>query len=453
MNLASSLDIRQTRTLAMTAQLRQAIGLLQLNNTELRAFLAREVQKNPLLEMRLADGGAGTHPGPERRDAPSLPGGSPADGQGAGARADMGGAIPAAPDSLVEHVARQIGISINAPGQRRIALAFLEALEPFGWLGCGVESVAAECGCTREEAEEVLEILQTFEPSGLFARSLEECLRLQARDQDVLDRVMSAMLARLDLVAQGNFGDLAAQCGCDPADVEARLKILRGFNPKPGAAFGGDAQPLRPPDLILNRGPDGWTVELNASTLPEVVVREDMVQDRGRRDAFVAEALATARGLRRAIEQRNANTLAVAAEIVRRQEAFLEDPEAHLVPMSLKDVAGAVSLHESTVSRVTVGMTIDTPRGLMELRGFFCRGLPGGEGQDGAVPVTLIRGRIAELIRAEAPGRPLSDERISALLRRERIEIQRRTVAKYRTMMGIPGSAARRRAARVRGDL
>jgi RNA polymerase sigma-54 factor len=449
MNLTSSLDIRQTRTLAMTAQLRQAIGLLQFNNAELRAFLAREVQKNPLLEMRLADGGAGPHPRPERRDGLSLPGGSIADGKGAGARADMSATIPAAPDSLLEHVARQIGVSIPAPGQRRIAFAFLEALESYGWLSCGVERIAAECGCTREEAEEVLDILQTFEPSGLFARSLEECLRLQARDQDVLDGVMSAMLARLELVAQGNLDDLAAQCGCDPAGIEARLKILRGFNPKPGAVFGGDGQPLRPPDLILHRGADGWTVELNASTLPEIAVREDMVQDRDRRDAFVAEALAAARGLRRAIEQRNANTLAVAAEIVRRQEAFLGDPEAHLVPMSLKDVAGAVSLHESTVSRVTTGMTIDTPRGLMELRGFFCRGLPGA-GQDGAVPVALIRERIADMIRAEVPGRPLSDERIGALLRREGLEIQRRTVAKYRTMMGIPSSAARRRTARAR---
>lgn len=449
MNLVSSLNIRQTRTLAMTAQLRQAIGLLQLNNTELRAFLAREVQKNPLLEMRLAEGGAGTDPRPERRDALSLPGGSVGDGKGAGARADMSGAIPAAPDSLVEHVARQIGTSIPAPGQQRIAFAFLEALEPYGWLGCGVEGVAADCGCTPEEAAEVLAILQGFEPAGLFARSLEECLRLQAQDQGVLDAVMSAMLARLDLVAQGDPDSLAAQCGCDPADIVARLKILRGFDPKPGAAFGGDAQPLRPPDLILKKGAEGWTVELNASTLPEVVVREDMVQDRDRRDAFVAEALATARGLKRAIEQRNANTLAVAAEIVRRQEAFLDDPGAHLVPMSLKDVAGAVSLHESTVSRVTTGMTIETPRGLMELRGLFCRGLPGA-GEDGAVPVTLIRGRIAEMIRAEAPARPLSDERIAGLLRRDGIDIQRRTVAKYRAMMGFPGSAARRRAASSR---
>ncbi|MGC9371153.1 MAG: RNA polymerase factor sigma-54 [Paracoccaceae bacterium] len=452
MNLASSLDIRQTRTLAMTAQLRQAIGLLQFNNSELRAYLAREVRKNPLLEMRTTGGSSGADPRADRREDNAGATGNLSGPKGTASRADMSGAVAAAPDSLVEHVARQIGISITDPGQRRIAFAFLEALEPFGWLGCGIEVVAAECGCTPAEAGEVLEILHGFEPPGLFARSLEECLRLQAQDQGVLDAVMSAMLARLDLVAQGDLDDLAAQCGCDPADVAARLQILRGFNPKPGAAFGGDAQPLRPPDLVLNRGADGWTVELNASTLPEVVVREDMVQDRDRRDSFVAEALASARGLKRAIEQRNANTLAVAAEIVRRQEAFFEDPEAHLVPMSLKDVAGTVSLHESTVSRVTTGMTIDTPRGLMELRGLFCRGLPGA-GEDGAVPVTLIRGRIADMIRAEAPGRPLSDERIGALLRREGIEIQRRTVAKYRTLMGIPGSATRRRAARARGDL
>ncbi|WP_212525920.1 RNA polymerase factor sigma-54 [Actibacterium sp. MT2.3-13A] len=443
MNLGSSLEIRQTRTLAMTAQLRQAIGMLQFNNAELRAFVAREVQKNPLLEMRLA-GGAG--PGDGARSAAS---GRAPDTPGPGVRMDMAGAIPAAPASLVEHVARQIGIAIRDPRRRRIAFAFLEALEPYGWLGRDVGGIAAGCGCTPAEAEEVLSVLQGFEPAGLFARSLEECLRLQAQDQDVLDAVLSAMLARLDLVAQGDLELLAEFCGCAVADVAARLKILRGFDPKPGAAFGGDAQPLRAPDLILSEGANGWRVELNASTLPEVVVREDMVRDRDLRDAFVAEALATARSLKRAIEQRNANTLAVAAEIVRRQGAYLEDPAAHLVPLSLRDVAGAVSLHESTVSRITTGMTIDTPRGLMELRGFFCRGLPGA-GEEGAVPVTLIRGRIAEMIRAEAPARPLSDEGITALLRREGIEIQRRTVAKYRAMMGIPGSSARRRTGRAR---
>lgn len=444
MDFTSSLEVRQTRALAMTAQLRQAIGLLQFNNAELSRFLARETQRNPLIEVRLGQARSGERSGQDRPGNVAVP----ADGTAAAGR-DAQDTLPATSSSLQEHVATQIGLNIHSPEERQIAQAFLEALEPYGWLGAPVSDIAADRDCSEEEAENVLRILQGFEPAGIFARSLGECLRLQAEDQGHLDGVMECLLDRLDLVAEGRTEDLATACGCSTEDVAQRVETLKHFDPKPGASFDADVQPIRAPDLLLRKAADGWSVELNATTLPEIIVHEDRVADTEQRDAFVAEALANARGLKRAIEQRNANTLAVAAEIIRRQEAYLNEESRHVAPLSLKDVAKAVSLHESTVSRVTAGMTIDTPHGLMDLRRFFSRGISGGSGA-GGVAITAIKERIAEMIRAEPRNRPMSDEDIGATMRHEGMDIQRRTVAKYRKALGIPTSVKRRREGRAR---
>jgi RNA polymerase sigma-54 factor len=317
----------------------------------------------------------------------------------------------------------------------------VEALEPHGWLGRPVEEIARDASCNVSEAELVLAQLQDFEPPGLFARSLAECLQLQAREAGVLDQGFDALLGRLDVLAAGDLAKLAKICGCSAERVGAYVQMLRSFNPKPGAALGFDIQPVRPPDVLVSRDARGWVVELNASTLPEVVVRDDLVRDRDRRDAFVAEALATARGMRKAIEQRNANTLAVASEMVRRQSRFIERSAAALVPLSLRDVAKAIAVHESTVSRVTTGLTIQVPRGAMELRALLCRGLPGREAP---VSVPSVLDRIRKMISSEQPDAPLSDERVATRLKGEGLVIHRRTVAKYRTLMCIPSSSQRR---------
>lgn len=448
MQISSDLSLRQTRKLAMTPQLRQFIGLLRLNNAELGSFLLREIRRNPFLQLRMDVEGArhaadASDPGGRLHSAPPAPGAA-----GPGAQDQPRGDLADAPSGLLEHVTRQIRLEICDPGEQRIAFAFLEALEPYGWLGRSVEEIAAECACSAEDAEEVLARLQQFEPAGLFARSLAECLRIQAREQGILDECLGTVLDRLDLVASGNLQALAGLCGSSVAHVTECVGTLRRLDPKPGLAFSGDTRPLRPPDLILSRGAEGWIVELNASTLPVIVVRDDGVRDKDRRETFVAEALASARGLKRAIELRNASTLAVASAMVRRQSAFLASEAAGLLPLSLKDVAEMVGMHQSTVSRVTSGLTMETPRGLIELRSLLCRGLRGA-GAEEAVAVTDVRARIRSMIGSEPPDAPLSDEGITARLKAEGIGIERRTVAKYRYEMGIPSSSHRRRTGRM----
>ncbi len=434
MKLGPALSIRQTSTLAMTSQLLQAIGLLHFNNAELARFLAHEAEKNRFLEVRCKPPRAGQD-GPAGH--PGLSGGDGVEN------------LAAPSDGLEQHVERQIGLGIRDAGQQRIARVFLAGLEPYGWLGRDVAEIARECGVSTDAAEAVLALLQKFEPAGLFARSLAECLSLQAQNAGVLDEVMSQMLQRLDLVAENDLATLAELCGCDTGAVEARIRRLQTFDPKPGARFAQHDAPIRPPDLIVTRAGKAWRVEFNASTLPEIDVREDLVQDSEARDAFVAQALASARGLKRAIEQRNANTLAVAAEIVRRQIKYFSKADAHLAPMSRKDVALSVALHESTVSRITTGMTMETPVGIVELKQLFCRGLPCRDG-GAAVSVAQIRARITEMIGGERPDRPLSDARIASRLKQEGVVIQRRTIAKYRAESGIPSSVARRRSGPAR---
>lgn len=444
MEYASSLEVRQTRVLAMTPQLRQAIGLLQFNNAELLRFLEGEARKNPLIEVRTQSGSGGKR-APDDRHRIGLPptGASPGAGQ------DIADFVAAPGDSLAEHILRQIGLSIHEPGQERISIAFLEALEPYGWLGAPVSDVAESCGCSVSEAEDVLAVLQTFEPAGIFARSLAECLRLQAADQGLLDDVMSGLIAHLDLVAGGDLTALADACDCEIEEIATRLEVLRRFDPKPGTRYQRAPEALRPPDIVLSRDGTGWTVALNATTLPEIHINERGLPESDRREALLAEAMASARGLQRAIEQRNVNTLAVAAEIVRLQSAFFCRDESTPLPMSMKDVGDAVSLHESTVSRIIAGMTMETPSGVKELRSLFVRGLARTTG-DKAVSVSAVRTRISDVVRRETPDRPLSDAKIVEILRREGIVIQRRTVAKYRGELGILSSAARRRAAAAR---
>lgn len=443
MAMTPSLGISQRRTLSMTTTLRQAIGLLKYNNAELHAFLTKATEANVFLDLT-------PPPAPPARRAVDPVGraigrkvwnATGSDG------IDLLGR-PAA--SLVEHVAQQIALSIPNPADRHIAFGFLEALEPYGWLGESVEEVARSRGCSIEAAERVLDRLQEFEPSGLFARSLAECLRLQAADEGGLDDEFACILDNLAILAEDGPDRLAEVCGIAPEAVRRHLARLRTFDPKPGARFlDAGEMPIRPPDLVAERRGDGWRVELNGSSLPTVVVRYDRDSTAEGRDAAGSEALTVARDLKRAVDQRNATTLRVACEVVRRQSAFLSDPLALPAPLSLQTVAEAVGLHASTVSRIVQGMTIDTPRGLLELRRCFARGLPSGDAE-GALSIGALKRRIAEMVAAEDRTCPLSDAALCAALQAEGIRVERRTVAKYRDALGLPSSVARASAARRR---
>ena len=439
MSLHIAPRIGQRQSLVMNAQMQQAIHLLQMSNLDLRAVIEREAEENPFVEV-----------GSPRPDAApgsvALPRGPRAASED---MTDLGNRI-AAPDlSLYAHVSAQFDIMFTTPRERMIADMFLEALEPNGWLGEPLSALADRAGLSGDEAQDLLARIQQVEPAGLFARTLAECLRLQAQDRGLLTPAFAVLLDNLPMLAAADLAGLCRRMSCTMDELKAQLKVLRGLNPKPGADFAQGDMGEREPDLIVTRAATGWRVDLNRSTLPSVVVDEAMARRMARNESahsFADERLSVARWLRRAIEHRNRTTLAIGAEIVRRQSEFLEHGPAHLLPMTLKDVADAVGVHESTVSRVTTGILMVTPQGTFPLKRLFSSAIA----TDGeATSSAAVRHRIQQLVRDEDPMNPLSDDAIVKIIEAEGTHLARRTVSKYRDMLKIPSSFERRRRARL----
>ena len=495
MQMMPSLQVKQKQALVMTPQLQQAIKLLQMTNLDISNFLQEQALENPFIEVEngsdhrsAADLGAASKPetpdvpavaetldrgmetgaaisddptshadlenrfGSEGLDYGHAQRGRPADldWDGLANLAEQG------PESLVECVLRQIDLTIFDPRRRVIAYALSEALEPSGWLGRPLDEIAAACGAGEEETEEVLAIVQKLEPEGVFARDLAECLRIQARERDELDATMTVVLDNLEMLANGDIAALARRAGSDTDDVARCLRLIRAMNPKPGEAY--ESAPLRvhAPDVIVSRGKDGWVVDLNRSTLPSLVINEEYaakIGATGRGKAveasnqFVTEAVGSARWLRRALEQRNNTTLKIAGEIVRQQSAFLTEGLSALKPLALKDVAEAVGMHESTVSRVTSGLLMATPKGCYPLKSLFSVSLATDEGD--ARAAAAVRNMIQSIVEGEPAGKPLSDDAIAMMVSEKGVKLARRTVAKYRDMLKIPSSSERRRRARL----
>ena len=434
MNMQIAHRTAQTNSLVMTGHMQQAIALLQLSNTDIQSYIEKEAEENPFIDV-------------ERPAAamPSLPhsGGGNAEGDDPVARmADH-------PLSLYGHVAAQFDLMFPSAAERHKADRFLEAIDANGWLSEPLEDIAADSAIEITEAEAMLRAVQAVEPAGLFARDLAECLALQAEDRGIMTPLFRAVLNNLPRLAAADLTGLARVCNCSMEDLRATLKRLRSLNPKPGADFDLGHLSQREPDLIVTRGAAGWQVELNRSTLPAVHVDETaaagVTRDPATRD-YVGERLGVARWLRRAVEHRNQTTLAVGAEIVRRQAAFLEGGPAHIAPMTLADVAETVGVHESTVSRVTTGILMVTPQGTMGLKRFFSTALPGtsADGEGGA-SAAAVRHRIQRLVAGENPARPLNDTEIAEAIAADGPTLARRTVAKYRDMLNIPSSFQRKR--------
>lgn len=427
------LEMRPAGTMRLTAGLRQAIGLLAVSNVDLAAHLALRAQLNPWLALAPDPPGPA---GPPDRTAPALP----SDGGRPGGGLDEG-RLGAAGPGLIEHAQAQVRLLLRASELRAIAAHFVAALAPSGWLDEPLAAIAAAAGCPLGVAEGVLARLQQAEPAGLFARSLAECLRLQAAEAGALDPVMAGVLDHLALVGAGRLDTLANRIGATPAAVAARLDTLRGYDPKPGARFDTPAAIHIAPDLIARRGPGGgWEVALSDTALPAVRVRALPARspaERGLHDE--------ARMLHRAAERRADTLLRVGAEIVQRQARFLDKGPAALAPLRLRDVADRLGLHESTVSRATSARRIETPQGVLALRAFFSGRLPA---PDAAVArsASAVRAEVGRLIAGEPPGAPLTDTAIAEALNAAGIAVARRTVAKYRAELGL-AAAARRGAA------
>ena len=483
------LELRQSQTLIMTPQLQQAIKMLGLSNLELDDFIQGEIQQNPLLERRergleqVASGeaaGSGERPSPAA--APEiLTGDFPADaadhwqpewGEDGDRVIDFGGEpqpwhgyngslngvnrpgldqTASRPRTLREHLLEQIAADLGDQGDRVIALHLLDLLDEAGYLRAALDGVAQLLGCEIDRVEAVLARLQQFDPPGVFARDLRECLALQLRDRNRFDPAMQALLDNLPLLAARNISALVRVCRVDATDVLDMIGEIKSLDPRPGHAFDPPlAQPVVP-DILMRAQPEGgWIVELNAETLPRVLVNNSYyarvrqaTRSKAEKD-YLSERLHAANWLAKSLHQRATTILKVAAEIVRQQDAFFRQGVPSLRPLILRDIADAIGMHESTISRVTTNKYMATPRGLYELKYFFTSAIP-ASGGSGAHSAEAVRHRIRALIDGEPPDGTLSDERIVELLQRDGVDIARRTVAKYREAMRIPSSVQRRR--------
>ena len=509
MAVTQRLELRQSQTLVMTPQLRQAIQLLQYSSLELNTFVDQQLVENPLLERdetqageadpREAEGAASEASGDDYSEGEAVPDSldqlasgefsedsdrpldsepvyddnSPSDGEssldwghrgaggdGEGGERSIEEAADETPD-LRSHLLQQMPVEISAPAERMIAAYLIDQVDPSGYLTIDMAALADQLGLSEERLEALRLRLQCLEPTGVFARDLAECLALQLKERNRFDPCMAALLENLALLAEGKLAQLRALCQVDEEDFAEMLAEIRALDPKPGLQFDLPAAEAIIPDVLMRARPDGsWLIELNPDAMPRLLVNRNYYaavvsrcRDRAERN-YLTEQLGAASWLVKSLHQRATTIIKVASEIVRQQEDFFRKGVAHMRPLTLRDVAMAeeVSLHESTVSRVTANKYIATPRGIFELKYFFSTAV-GGEGED-AHAAESIRHRIRSLIDAETADRILSDDALVKQLRQEGIAVARRTVAKYRETMRIPSSVERRRLKAARnGDL
>ena len=489
MALAAKLQMRQSQALVMTPQLMQSIRLLQFTHVELEHFIDEEIQRNPLLER--ADGEAGApealaDAGPEASDGaewtaeamsdrldaslenvfPDDPGRRDAVGpelapqwKSAGGGSPSGEGfdiedISCGAPTLRQHVAEQIAFAFADRVEALVAAELADALDDAGYFRGEAEEIAGRLGLDPAQVAAVLARCRGFEPAGLFANDLADCLALQLEARGRLDPAMRAMVSHLDLLARRDFEALRRICGVDEEDLVDMLAEIRALDPKPGTAFTGGSADTIVADVIVTPAADGsWAIELNADTLPRVLVdKVYYAQVSARASAkdreFLSECYQSANWLARSLDQRARTILKVTTEIVRQQDGFLAHGVRHLRPLNLRTVADAIGMHESTVSRVTSNKYMLTPRGVFELRYFFTAAIASAEGGD-AHSAEAVRDRIRGLIEQEKPADVLSDDAIVDILREGGVDIARRTVAKYREGMNIPSSVQRRREKRA----
>ena len=485
MGLGPSLSIRQSQQLVLTPQLTQAIKLLQLSNLELEMFIAEELAKNPLLEPRTGDdepAQPGDELGAEASDSDEAPEDPGADdlilAQAEDDRpldvdwtaqaletdsfADVVGSAPSeeafdfdrveySAASLAEHLIGQLHGASGTDGE--LARLIAEMLDETGYLSVPLADIAELSGAPLIAVERGLEIVQGLEPTGVGARSLAECLALQAKAADRYDPAMARLIDNLDLLSKGRTNDLKRICGVDDEDFADMIRELRAYDPKPGCQFSAAAAEDVTPDVFVRRARSGYAVELNQATLPRLLVNRRYYQelksgphDKGAR-AWLSECLQSANWLVKALDQRARTIVKVVSEIVKRQQGFFDRGVSALKPMTLRDVAEAIEMHESTVSRVTSNKYLLCDRGLYELKYFFGSGVASAEG-DGAA-AEAVKAAIKGLIHAESD--ILSDDAIAGLLKQRGFDIARRTVVKYREAMGIGSSIQRRRQRKIAG--
>jgi len=514
MALSPKLELRQGQSLIMTPQLQQAIKLLQLSNIELTDFVTDQLEKNPLLEVddrdnrpaeqRADDDSGSTKTGEETAEAPSAVDtdraiGDSANGTEASSEIDTdyenlytdeskaeqqtraseeqqasstmdwsnvgsGGGSSSfdgndlsiestltREKSLRDFLTEQLQVALKDPSDRVIGVDLIDSLDESGYLTGTIEDIADRLGASQDHVQQVLSVLQKFEPSGVFARDLAECLSLQLIERNRFDPAMEALINNLDMLAKRNLEALKDICEVDAEDLADMIAEIRELDPKPGLVYSTEvAQPVVPDVFVKPSAEGGWKIELNNDTLPKVLLNQHYyaevsaaTQSKDEK-AYLTDCYNNANWLVKSLDQRAKTILKVSTELVKQQDAFLVHGVQHLKPLNLRTIAEAISMHESTVSRVTANKYISTPRGLFELKYFFTSSIASSTGGE-AHSAEAVRFRIRELIDNESPTKVLSDDRIVEILKGSGIDIARRTVAKYREAMKIPSSVQRRR--------
>jgi RNA polymerase sigma-54 factor len=472
MSLGLRLDVKQSQQLVMTPQLQQAIKLLQMTNLEVAGYVEQELAENPFLdgERRGDSAGEGVEAAVGGGDAPlderwdggwHQPDGPAASDQlvqiGGGQASRFDDELPdleqrlAEPKTLHDHLVEQLHVAVGEPVERMVGFHLVEAVDEAGYCRADLAETAARLGVDQAVVEAVLVQVQRFEPTGVGARDLGECLALQLRERDRLDPAMERLLGHLDRLAKGDRKGLMRLCGVDEDDLADMIHEIRALDPRPGLAFAPPPESGAVPDLWVTPHRGGWRVELNNATLPRVLVDVDYYTqvagpglDASVRQYF-AERFQAANWLVKALDQRARTILKVAEYVVGEQKGFLEAGVSALKPMVLRQVAEGTGLHESTVSRATAGKLVATPMGVVPFKYFFSNAV-GGEGGGEAHAAEAIRQEIKALIDRETADTVLSDDQIVKLLKDKGMALARRTVAKYREGLGIPSSVARRRA-------
>ena len=477
MKLDFNLQISQKQGLALTAQVQQAIKLLQMTNMEICEFVEEQFQDNPFVEetsfteknklddptnktSKELDKSLEENPYKTSTEQSKVSQENQFEtGEAYTPRStvakeasdfDAINLVAAGKKSLYAHCLEFCDSLQLSPSENLVAQKLIEDLEPTGWISTDLKAIAEDLNVEDTLVSEVLLKLQDIEPAGLFARTLKECLTLQAIDREIYCETMQAILDNLHLIGSGKFDLLKRRCGCSDTEIAKFFQKIKSLDPKPGLQFDASSAPIREPDLRVKETRDGWAVELNNSTLPDVKISKEFakeltkkVNEKAERE-FIREKITEAKWLQNAINKRNETMLKVGSEIIKRQTEFLEKGAQYIQPMILNDIAEAVGMHESTISRVTTGSLIQTPRGTLELKAFFSVGIKQGADAD-TTSAASVRYRIKKLIEQENPNAPISDDAIVDTLLKDGVKVARRTVAKYRKIENIPSSFARKR--------
>ena len=463
-DISQRLDLKQSQNLVMTPQLQQAIKLLQLNNMEIAEFIEEEIAENPLLEKVEVEPNEAEAIQKDKDVKPEMPNedfdaGSTMADIGAGGNTGFDKLDNAfensmsKPETLRDHLIKQLHISFNDPRDQMIVALLIDQLDEAGYLRTSADELSEKLGCSIERIERLLSTIKQFDPTGIFASDLEECLALQLEEQGKLDKPTKILLDNLKLLADHDHKKLATLCDVNETYLQDIIGDIRSLNPKPAADFDHVVVQTAIPDVLMKKLPKnlggGWRVELNNDTLPKVLINNQYYKEvlntatQKKDKEYLSNKLSSANWLVRSLDQRAQTILKVASEIIEQQDGFFLYGIEFLKPLTLKDIAEEIDMHESTVSRVTNNKYIGTPRGIFELKYFFSTALISEDGTSHSAE--SIRMRVKALIDEEDPKHVLSDDKIVTVLKAEGIDIARRTVAKYREALHIPSSVQRRK--------